>query len=589
MSVAAWLVVADIVICFALLLATRWPADLILFGGVMALLIAGVVTPEQALVGMSNEGLATVAVLFVVARALSMSGVVAWISQRVLARPRSQFTAQIRLMLPVAVMSSVINNTPVVAMMVPAVSDWAKRTGISVSQLMMPLSYAAIIGGTCTLVGTSTNLVINGMLLESGDAVGLSMFELAWLGVPCTLAVIAYTLLLSKRLLPFRAGAHDRRQDVRRYALEMRVIGSPLAGRSIEEAGLRSLPGVYLAEIQRQGQIIPAVSSRVVLHEDDRLVFFGDVGAVVDLKNIHGLQVAEDQVFKIDASRDDRCLVEVVISPNFPGLNQSVKEVQFRSRYSAAIISIARDGEQLKGRIGDIVLRPGDTLLVETHSDFVQQQRYSKDFLLVSRIENSREIQHHRRGVAGAILLGMVAVVAMGWLSMFQASVLAAFAMLATGCLSLQEARDSIDWQVVVIIGASIGLGGALQSSGAAAAIADSLLGMVASSPIMVLAMVFALTALFSALVSNVAAAVIMFPITLEISQSLDVSLVPFAVALMMAASTCFATPIGYQTNLMVYGPGDYRFRDFLVMGAPLTILVGILTVIIVPLVWPFT
>lgn len=589
MSVAAWLVVADIVVCFALLLATRWPADLILFGGVMALLVAGVVTPEQALVGMSNEGLATVAVLFVVARALSMSGVVAWISQRVLARPRSQFTAQIRLMLPVAAMSSVINNTPVVAMMVPAVSDWAKRTGISVSQLMMPLSYAAIIGGTCTLVGTSTNLVINGMLLESGDAVGLSMFELAWLGVPCTLAVIAYTLLLSKRLLPFRAGAHDRRQDVRRYALEMRVIGSPLAGRSIEEAGLRSLPGVYLAEIQRQGQIIPAVSSRVVLHEDDRLVFFGDVGAVVDLKNIHGLQVAEDQVFKIDASRDDRCLVEVVISPNFPGLNQSVKEVQFRSRYSAAIISIARDGEQLKGRIGDIVLRPGDTLLVETHSDFVQQQRYSKDFLLVSRIENSREIQHHRRGVAGAILLGMVAVVAMGWLSMFQASVLAAFAMLATGCLSLQEARDSIDWQVVVIIGASIGLGGALQSSGAAAAIADSLLGMVASSPIMVLAMVFALTALFSALVSNVAAAVIMFPITLEISQSLDVSLVPFAVALMMAASTCFATPIGYQTNLMVYGPGDYRFRDFLVMGAPLTILVGILTVIIVPLVWPFT
>ncbi|PID55105.1 MAG: SLC13 family permease [Gammaproteobacteria bacterium] len=588
MSAAAWLVVADIIVCFALLLAARWPADLILFSGVTVLLVFGVVTPEQALVGMSNEGLATVAVLFVVARALSMSGVVAWISQRVLARPRSLFTAQLRLMLPVAAMSSVVNNTPVVAMMVPAVSDWAKRTGISVSQLFMPLSYAAIIGGTCTLVGTSTNLVINGMLLETGDGAGLSMFELAWLGIPCTLAVVAYTLFFSKRLLPFRAGALERRRDVRRYALEMRVIGSPLAGCSIEEAGLRSLPGVYLAEIQRQGRIIPAVSSKVVLHEDDRLVFFGDVGAVVDLKNIHGLQVAEDQVFKVDASRDDRCLVEVVISPSFPGLNQSVKEVQFRSRYSAAIISIARDGEFLKGRIGDIILRPGDTLLVETHSDFVPQQRYSKDFLLVSRIENSREIQHHRRGVAGGILLAMVAVVAFGWLSMFQASVLAALAMLATGCLSLQEARDSIDWQVVVIIGASIGLGGALQSSGAASAIASSLLGLVASSPMMVLAMVFALTALFSAMVSNVAAAVIMFPIIMEISQSLGVSLEPFAVTLMMAASTCFATPIGYQTNLMVYGPGDYRFRDFLVMGTPLTILVGILTVIIVPLVWPF-
>lgn len=588
MSIPAWLVVADILMCFLLLLAARWPADLILFGGVMALLVAGVVTPEQALSGMANEGLATVAVLFVVARALSASGVVSWISMQVLGRPKSRVSAQLRLMLPVAAMSSLINNTPVVAMLVPAVSDWAKRTGISVSQLMMPLSYAAIIGGTCTLVGTSTNLVINGMLLEADSGVGLSMFELSWIGLPCVAVVVIYTLVTSQRLLPARSGAHDRRSDVRRYALEMRVTGSPLAGRSIEDAGLRSLPGVYLAEIERQGRIIPAVSSRVVLREGDRLVFFGDVGAVVDLKNIHGLQVAEDQVFKIDASRDDRCLVEVVISPNFPGLNRSVKEVQFRSRYSAAIISIAREGELLKGRIGDIVLRPGDTLLLETHGDFVQQQRYARDFLLVSRIENSREIQHNRRGVAGAILLVMVAIVALGWLSMFQASVLAGFSMLITKCISLQEARESIDWQVIVIIGSSISLGTALQSSGAAGIIAGSLVGLVASSPLLILAVIFALTTVFSALVSNVAAAVLMFPIALEVSQSMEVSLVPFAVTLMMAASTCFSTPIGYQTNLMVYGPGDYRFVDFLKMGAPLTLLVGIVTVVLVPMIWPF-
>jgi len=376
--------------------------------------------------------------------------------------------------------------------------------------------------------------------------------------------------------------------DARRYVLEMVVTGNPIAGKSIEDAGLRSLPGVYLIEIERDGRLIAAVSPREVLMTGDRLIFAGDVSAVVDLKNLHGLRLAENQAFKLDTDRDDRCLVEVVISPNFPALNQTIKEGKFRTLYSAAIISVAREGEVIKGRIGDIVLRPGDTLLLETHDDFVERQRYARDFLLVSRIENSREIQHGRRGLAGSILLLMVASVALGILSMFQASVIAAFVMLATRCIPLQEARASIDWQVVVVIGSSIGLGTALETSGAAQVIGHALVGVASSSPLAVLIALFALTAGFSAMVSNLAAAVLMFPIAVAASQDLNVSVVPFAVTLMVAASASFATPIGYQTNLMVYGPGDYRFNDFVKMGTPLTLLVGVVTVLVVPLAWPF-
>lgn len=589
MGIEAWLSIGAVIACFGCLIFSRFSADIVLIGGVVALMFVGVVTPQEALAGLSNEGMATVAVLFVVARALSLSGVVSWISQSLLGRPKHLFGAQLRLMLPVAGLSSILNNTPVVAMLVPAVGEWARRINLPVSQLMMPLSYAAIIGGTCTLVGTSTNLVINSMLMEVDSDSGLAMFDLAWVGVPCVIAVILYTVLCSRFLLPSKAEVHDKFGDIRQYIIEMVVDGgSPVAGLSIEDAGLRNLPGVYLVEIDRDGRLLTVVSPREILREGDRLIFAGDVGSVVELKNIHGLKLAEDQVFKLDSSGDERCLVEVVISPNFPSLNLSVQEGKFRTHYSAAIIAVSREGEHIKGRIGDIHLRPGDTLLLETHEEFVEQQRYARDFLLVSQIENSKPIQHHRRGTAMMILIAMVAAASLGWLSMFQAALLASAGMLVTRCISVQEARASIDWQILLVIAASIGLGGALDKSGAASTIAEMMVSVTAPSPVAALATIFILTAAFSALVSNLAAAVLMFPIMLATCESLSVSVVPFAVTLMIAASASFSTPIGYQTNLMVYGPGDYRFIDFIKMGAPLTLVVGVITVLLVPLVWGF-
>ena len=262
--------------------------------------------------------------------------------------------------------------------------------------------------------------------------------------------------------------------------------------------------------------------------------------------------------------------------------------MRFRNHYGAVVIAVSRNGEQLKGKLGDIELEAGDTLLLEAHEDFVSNQRYSRDFLLVSAIENSRPVRHEHRLRASLILLGMVLSVAFGWLSMLKAAFLAAGLMVITRCIRANEARRSVDWQVLLVIASSIALGGAMEKTGAASAIAEGLVNIAAGSPVATLAAIFLVTALFSAVISNLAAAVIVFPIALAASQQLEVSLLPFAVTLMMAASASFATPIGYQTNLMVYGPGNYRFTDFFKMGVPLTALVGAMTLLIVPLVWPF-
>jgi di/tricarboxylate transporter len=588
-TVDAWIALSVIAGCLLALIFTRRPPDMILCGGVVVLLLLDVLSPKEALAGMSNEGMVTVGVLFIVAQALSETGVVSWISHSMLGRPKSVGVAQLRLMAPVAAFSTILNNTPVVAMMIPAVRDWAKRNNLPVSQLMIPLSYAAIVGGTCTLIGTSTNLVVNGMLLHSLPDQALGMFDLAWVGVPSVLIVIGFTILTGRKLLPFKLGKTERFGDTRQYIVEMIVDdSSPMIGQSIEEAGLRQLPAMFLIEIVRDERLMTVVSPKEILMAGDRLIFAGDVRSVVDLKNFHGLRLAEDQAFKLGENNLSRCLAEVVISPNFPHLGRMVRDMKFRNNYGAAIIAISRNGEQLKGRIGDVELEPGDTLLLEAYEDFVPNQRYSRDFLLVSEIENSRPVRHEHRLRAGVIMLAMVIVVAAGWLSMLKAAFLAAGLMVATRCIRAADATRSVDWQILLVIAASIALGGSLESTGAASVVASEIVGVAAGSPMATLVAIFVVTTLFSAVISNLAAAVIVFPIALAASQQLDVSVLPFAVTLMMAASASFATPIGYQTNLMVYGPGDYRFSDFFKIGIPLTVLVGITTIVIVPLVWPF-
>lgn len=584
-----WFSIGVTTLCFSTLALTRYSPDIVMVGGLTLLLLAGVLSPEQALSGLANEGMVTVGVLYVVVAGLRQTGGIDWIVHSVLGRPRSLLHAQLRMMVPVAAVSAFLNNTPVVAMFIPAISDWAKRNRLSVSKLMIPLSYASIAGGTCTLIGSSTNLVVNGLLMKETGTDGLVMLELAWVGVPVVLMVFVFICFGSKWLLPERVPAISRYHDAREYTVEMLIEkGSKLSGKSVEEAGLRQLPGMFLIEIERQGQIMPAVSSYEVLHDGDRLVFAGVIESVVDLQKIQGLTPASNQIYKLGSSRQDRVLVEAVVSDSCPLAGKSVCKGHFRNFYNAVIIAVARNGKRIHQKIGDIVLRPGDTLLLEAHHSFAEQQRNSRDFFLVSELDDANPPQYQKAMLAMIILALMILAVTTGWLSMLKASLLAAGLMIITGCTSGREARRSVDWQILIVIAASFGLGSALQTTGAAQSVAVSLVELAAGSTVISLTLMFAVTALLTAVATNNAAAVIMFPIALTTANNLGVSVMPFVITLMVAASASFATPIGYQTNLMVYGVGGYRFSDYLRIGAPLTVLVGMTTVLVVPQIWHF-
>lgn len=588
MTWEGWLTVTVTAGLFVALASTRYSPDVLALAALGVLLVTGVLTPHQALAGFSNEGLITVAVLFVVAAGLRETGGMARVGQRLLGAPTTVRRAQARLILPTAVMSALMNNTPLVAMLLPVVDDWARKARMSASKLLIPLSYATILGGTCTLIGTSTNLVVDGLLVRAGQP-GLGMFEISWIGIPVALVGLTYILLVGDWLLPDRRPPVSIHDDARRYTVEMLVEpDSPLVGQSIEEAGLRRLPGMFLIEIERRGDILPAVGPEERLQGGDRLVFAGIVESVVDLQKIRGLTPATNQVFKLNEPRERRALIEAVVSNSCPLIGKTVREGEFRSIYDAVIIAVARNGELVRKRIGDIELRAGDTLLLEARPSFVKDQRNSRDFYLVSRLEQGAIPRHRKAWIAIAILIGMVTTVTLDVLPVVTAAVAAAGLMIATRCLDWAVARRAVDLQVVLVIAATFGLGKALEVTGAAQRIAEVLVALAGGNPWATLVVIYGMTMLFTELVTNNAAAALLFPIALATANSLQVDVRPFAIAITMAASASFATPIGYQTNLMVLGPGGYRFSDYFRMGIPMSLLLWLMAALLIPRLWSF-
>jgi di/tricarboxylate transporter len=575
---------------FGLLVFSQVTPDVILIGAVVLLLLSGILTPGEALAGMSNEGMLTVGVLFVVGAAVRETGGVDFIAGWLLGRPKTPTRAVARMMFPTMGLSAFMNNTPLVAMMIPPVTDWARQNRFPVSKLLIPLSYAAILGGTCTLIGTSTNLVVQGMLIKAMPGTGgLGMFDITWVGLPAALVGGAFVVIASRWLLPDRRPAISTQDDPREYTVEMQVApDSPLVGKTIESAGLRHLPGVYLAEIDRDGNILAAVSPQEVLRANDRLLFVGIIESVVDLQRIRGLLPATDQVSKLSAPRPQRCLIEAVVSNSCPLVGKTIRDGRFRNVYNAVVVAVARNGERLHKKIGDIVLRAGDTLLVEAHPSFADQQRNSRDFFLVSRLEGSTPPRHDRALLAVGLLAAMVVVASFDWLSMLKASMLAAGLMIFTRCITTEAARRSVDWEVLLAIAASFAVGTALEKTGAARQIAEAMIDLGGGNAWVALAVLYGVTLIATELITNNAAAALMFPFAMDTAKGLDANYMPFIVAVMMAASAGFATPIGYQTNLMVYGPGGYRFGDYVKIGVPLDILIGAITVTLAPLVWPF-
>jgi di/tricarboxylate transporter len=571
----------------ALLFSQRGP-DMAMIGGVVVLLAAGVLTPDEALKGMSNEGMITVAALFVVAAAVERTGALAALVDRTLGRPESLASAQMRTMVGPAALSAFMNNTPVVALMVPAIRDWAKKHRLSVSKLLMPMNAAVVLGGLCTLIGTSTNVVVSGLVAaKTGRPLG--MFEISWLGVPLLLAGFAYLVFASRHLLKDRRPAVSPSDDPRQYSLEMLVeTGSPLIGRSIEEAGLRGLDGLFLMEIDRGGHVMAAVAPTERLEAGDRLVFVGVVDSVVELQKIRGLRPATDQVFMLDDPRSERTLIEAVVSNTCPLIGRTIREGRFRSTYDAVVIAVARNGERLQMKIGDITLEPGDTLLLEASSDFAEHQRSNRDFYLVSAVSNFTPPRHDQAWIACTVLAAMVLAATLELVPMVAAALVAAAVVVAMKCISSDEARQSIEWESLLLIAASFGLARAMEKTGLAEGIAQSTIAAAGDHPHVVLAAIYFVTMLFTELMSNNAAAVLTFPIAWQTAADLGVNPLPFVMAVTVAASCGFATPMGYQTNLMIYGPGGYKFSDYVRFGGPLNLLVMAITVALAPLIWPF-
>ena len=557
------------------------PPYLILMGALTVLSVSGVLSSTEAFAGFGNTGLMTVAVMFIVAGGITSTGGVQWIVQNVLGRPSHIRSAIFRVFAPVAGLSGFLNNTPVVATMIPAINTWCRRIDAAPSRLMIPLSYSAILGGTLTMIGTSTNLVVNGQYQDLTGEPGFGLFAITLVGLPVAVVGGLFIIFVLPRILPDRR-APTASESLREFTVEVAVDATgPLVGKTIEQAGLRNLRTLFLVEIGRQGTVLSAVAGEETLLGNDRLVFAGDPDAIKDLLAIRGIQpsVGDKQQPTILESRPERRLVEAVVSTNCDAVGRTLKDSRFRERYGAVVLAVSRNGQRIKGGLGSIRIEAGDSLLMEARPGFVSKLQNSRDFLLISDLDVDRP-RHDKAGLAWSLLIAAVLAAATGLLSILDAGLLAAAGMLVTRCMTPAQALRTIDLPILITIGASLGLGAALASSGAANAIAELVVSIAGDHPILLLVLIYVTVQMLTEMITNNGAAVIMVPIALSLTEQLGLAPAPYLFAVMMAASASFATPLGYQTNLMVYGPGQYRMTDFLKAGIPMNIIVGVTTVV---------
>ena len=582
-----WVTVLLVFGALVALAVTRTGPHLVMMAVLTILSGLGILDASEALAGFSNSGVLTVAAMFVVATGVHQSGGVDLLVNKVLRKPSTVRAAIARILFPVIICSGFLNNTPLVATMIPAVNAWSRKIKIPVSKLMIPLSYAAILGGTLTMIGTSTNLVVNGQYQSLTGEAGFSMFSISAVGLPVAIIGGLFIWFFFPRLLPDRSDKNAF-ENLREFTLEVMVANNgPLVGKTVAEAGLRHLERIYLVEIERNGTIVTAVPSEEILHGNDRLIFAGDTQAISDLLRIKGIVAStENGVAEHFArNRTERMLVEAVVSPHCAAVGQAIRDARFRDRYGAAVLAVARGGERVKGNLGTIQLEAGDTLLLEARPAFVSRQRFNKDFLLINDL-NEETPRHEKAYLSWVILFALVASASLGILSMLNAALIGAGLMILTRCCSVNQAERSVDFTVIVTIAASFAVGTALQKTGVAALIAENMVRLSLGQAWLLLLVTYCAVSLLTEVITNNAAAILMLPVVLEITEKANLNNEPFVFAIMMAASASFATPLGYQTNLMVWGPGGYRFRDFLTIGLPLQLLLACVAIASIWTVW---
>ncbi|MFD1451874.1 SLC13 family permease [Oceanobacillus sojae] len=576
---------------FAVLILEAARPDMVIFSVLIILMLSGILTVDEALSGFSNEGMLTVALLFIVAGVVQKSGLINQMMNKWLKNSRSPRGSMMRFFVPTSAISAFLNNTPIVVTLTPIIKKWCEDRGIAPSKFLIPLSYATILGGMITLMGTSTNLVIHGLLLDFGLE-GFSLFTLTAVGIPVTLIGLIYLFTIGYKLLPDNKGFSQRvEEEPKEYIAEIQVTEEfGQLGKSVEQAGLRDLKGLYLIEIIRGNERISPVRSTTVIQSGDRLIFTGLISTIADLQKMKGLKLETGTTIGLDDLRDGSInLVDAVVSDQSSLLSKSIKQLRFRSRYDAGVIAVHRNNERIKSKIGDIVLKPGDSLLLLAGTDFIGKYDRSNDFFVVSPLDIPPSLkQSVKKGWFSIImLLGMIGTVTLGWLSMFKAMALAVLVFLVVKIITPQDAKKYIHFNVLLLIASSFGIGTAMRKTGLAEWGANMLLNF--GKPLGLLAilfMIYLLTNLFTEILSNSTAAVIVLPLGVEIAQTLHVDPMGIAVLIAIAASASFITPIGYQTNLIVYGPGGYRFIDYVKVGLPLSLIVMVTAVLIIYHIW---
>ncbi|HWP46237.1 MAG TPA: SLC13 family permease [Candidatus Limnocylindrales bacterium] len=586
------LIVLAILLASVVLFVTELvPADLVALGIMIGLILTGILTPEEAIAGFSNPALITVAAMFVLSAGLLRTGAVGFIGKKIIQiSGKDEKKLLLSILLVVTFISAFINNTPVMMVFLPIILGISYQTEISPSKLLIPTSYATIIGGTCTLIGTSTNVLVSFLIKKYGFP-ELKMFEFTQLGIIFAVAGILYIFFIGYHLLPRRASVtgYISGNYIKEYLTEMEIIkGSSLAGKTLSEAILKKYPDIKILQLIRGEEILWTPLPSLVLKEGDVLLVRGSVTDIVSLYNKDDVELLPDlSPGEIKFKEQNSTLAELVITPNSSLIGRTTRGVGFRNRYGVTVVAIQRHGIHIREKISQIRLRLGDTLLVLGDVDSIVKLRDCEDFLLLEGIEET-VIYKDKAPIAIGIMLMVIVLAALDFMSILVLSLLGVMLMILTRCIPLKAAYRSVDMSVMILIAGTIALGTAMEKTHAAELIAHHLISMVGFlGPTAVLSAFYLLTSFLTAVMSNNATAVLLIPIAISTATSLGVNPKPFILAVMFGASADFSTPIGYQTNTMVYGPGGYKFIDYVKVGTPLNVLFWILATLFLPYFWP--
>jgi di/tricarboxylate transporter len=586
--------IAIIFILFSLYKELFGPAFTFLLA-ILFLGIFNVLTPQEILAGLGNVQVAIILLLLLIGDMIRKTAIIEKIFDRLFRSARSYKGFLSRMMIIVAGFSSFLNNTPLVAIMMPYVHSWCKRNNYSPSKFLIPLSYAAILGGSATLIGTSTNLIVAGMVdeirLENVHMLPklqpLRMFDFIYVGVPMILIGFLYILFIGQRLLPDRKPpAPEDLSGGRKYFIEARIrSGSYLIGKEIGKTNLRNMKGLVLVEIIRETYSIQAYHPDIVVLEGDILVFAGDTQNIANLVETESGIVVPEVGMMARAKKAE--VIEIVVSQNSSLIGKEVQEINFRARYDAAVLAVHRNGEHISSKIGTVVLRAGDVLLLYAGAAFNSRIQSSQDFYFISKVKDFVKIEDYKIFILLGGLVVAIALSALGFLSLFKGLLIIMVLAMIFKITTPKELPKSIDYNLALIIVLSLALGTAMIKTGAAELLADGMISLfMPLGRVGVLFGVYLVTTILAAYITNKASVGIIFPIALVVANNLNVSPMPFVLTVAYASAANFMTPIGYQTNLMVYGPGNYSFRDFFRVGAPLTVLYMITTVTILSLLY---